>query len=173
MKIKNLDNICVFLQKFDLNNDQLRQLKDVFYQNKQEYGHLYKSETGRKTELLIVGGFNKTRLIESLLEKIDNFYIDNFYFVSNYGIKKHIDDNRQCVISWEIQNDFKTPIDFYVNDKKTSIIYKNNNPIMFNPQICHGAPMSKTERIFFQIELNRKFNFLFYVNLFKSYGYYK
>lgn len=158
---------CIQIPELNLSRLEINNLKEIFYQNKEKYGHKYISESGNDSGLILVGGFLKPKLIEKIENKINSNFIDASYFLSNYGVERHIDDNRQCIFSFEILNKENIPIDFYVNNLVEQQFY-NGNVLMWNPQIEHSAAISKTRRIFFQIELKRNLEYSDYLELYKN-----
>jgi hypothetical protein len=74
------------------------------------------------------------------------------------GYHPHIDDTRQCIISFELQNEHNVPLKFYDPDEE---VY-HNGPIMWNTTKLHGSDSSPSERIFYQIELQDNNTFEYY-----------
>lgn len=158
---------CIEIPELKIDNSQIAELKNFYYENEDTYGITYKSKKETVTELTIVGGYKKSEIIKNLESKIDPKYIDASYFVSNYGISAHTDDNRQCIISFEISNDENIPINFH-HLNKIEEKYYNKIPLMWNPQIEHSANNSRYKRIFFQIELKRDLIFKQYLELYQT-----
>jgi len=157
---------CVELTELVISNSQRVDMLETYLAAKPQYGRQYTSGSDALTPLTIVGGYAKTDLIIHIENQIDADLIDASYFVSNFGINPHVDDNRQCIISYEIQNKENIPINFHTPDGKTTRIwYTDNHPLMWNPQVMHSADRSDSERIFFQIELKRDSVFTDYLKL--------
>lgn len=158
---------CIKVPELILNKKEINNLKKLYFLNKLQYGRTYVSDNGVPSELTIVADYPKSDLIKKIENKIENKYIDASYFVSNRGIEPHTDDNRQCIFSFEISNDENIPINFHVDNLVTAEHY-NGEVLMWNPQIRHSADKSITERIFFQIELQRNLTYNDYLRLYQS-----
>jgi len=95
-----------------------------------------------------------------LLEMESKFkYIHNSYYLVSSGYHPHIDDTRQCIISFELQNEYQVPLKFY--DPVEEVFH--TGPIMWNTALLHGSEPSPTPRIFYQVELKDDQPFEFYL----------
>lgn len=164
----NRDDLYIHIPELIISEDQKNQLLHLYYEQKHKLGHTYVSKTGKPQELTLVGGFDNPAFLMDIVKPIPNNYIDAWYFLSNFGVNAHIDDNRQCILSYEIQNYENIPLSFFDNQTEIEVHYKANTPILWNTQFMHGSKISLTERIFFQIEMKRNNSFEFYLNQYKN-----
>ncbi len=143
----------------DLNFDR-QQLLDVFNNYRKDHERIYSNESGDQPISLLappVKGYCEQ------LERKFNYVRDSYYLVSS-GYHPHIDDRRQCIISFELKNDHQIPLKFYDPDEE--VFHKQ--PVMWNTTILHGSDPSPSERIFFQIELEDDKPFEFYLKKYQN-----
>ena len=132
-----------------------QKLLDIFNNNKDKiYTYTNKKGDDQPISVLL---FNEKpdylKQLEGLFKKVHNSY----YLMSS-GYNPHIDDTRQCIISFELQNKHNVPLKFYDPDEE---VY-HNGPIMWNTAKLHGSDSSPSERIFYQIELQDNNTFEYY-----------
>jgi hypothetical protein len=132
-----------------------QKLLDIFNNNKDTI-HTYTNKRGDDQPIGILL-FDKKPDYLKHLESLFN-RVHNSYFLRSSGYHPHIDDTRQCVISFEVQNDHNVPLKFYDPDEE---VY-HNGPIMWNTAKLHGSESSPSERIFYQIELEDSNTFEYY-----------
>lgn len=143
-----------------LTAEQKANLLEYFHEVKQQYGQLYVTKSGRVQDLMVVVGFPSNDLIKQISDRLPAGIIHNTYFLANNGIDVHQDDDRYCIISFELQNTENVPMDIYDEDRVLiDRMYYKGMPMMWNPKIVHGAGTSSTQRIFFQIEMRRDLRF--------------
>lgn len=162
---------CITVPELTITSAEVEELRNFFYLQKSKFGRTYVSEGNIKTELTIVDGYEKSKLIKKIESAVNSDIINASYFVSNYGIQPHIDDNRQCILSFEIQNTENVATNFHLDTVDLDTVesrYYNKIPLMWNPQIRHSANISVSERIFFQIELDRQYNFSYYIDMYNN-----
>lgn len=141
--------------EIDIDFSKKSLLKNFTSQREQHQRVYYNQKEREPQPIYLLNPPNKTPMIE--LEKRFNWVRDSYYLVSS-GYHPHIDDRRQCIISFELQNKHNVPLKFYEPDEE---VY-HNKPIMWNTTVLHGSEPSPAERIFFQIELEDDKPFEFY-----------
>ena len=120
----------ITLKDFKIPLSVERSLLDFFANNRQ-YGKYYTSDSGQATQLTLLGGYKKPNFISDIEKRISGNLIHNSYFVSNFGIEKHKDDNRKCVISFQLMNEDNIPLVFEIGGKQFIQFYEDG-PVMFN-----------------------------------------
>lgn len=137
-------------------NFSKQSLLENFNSQREQHQRVYRNERdGEVQPITLLNPPDKAPMIE--LEKKFKWVRDSYYLVSS-GYHPHIDDRRQCIISFELQNEHNVPLKFYDPDEE---VY-HTHPIMWNTTVLHGSEPSPTERIFFQIELEDDKPFEFY-----------
>lgn len=132
-----------------------QKLLDIFNNNKDKI-HTYVNKQGNDQPIGILL-FNEK---PDYLKQLEGLFkrVHNSYFLMSSGYHPHIDDTRQCIISFELQNEHNVPLKFYDPDEE---VY-HNGPIMWNTKKLHGSDSSPSERIFYQIELQDNNTFEYY-----------
>jgi hypothetical protein len=132
-----------------------QKLLDIFNNNKDKI-HTYVNKQGNDQPIGILL-FNEK---PDYLKQLEGLFkrVHNSYFLMSSGYHPHIDDTRQCIISFELQNEHNVPLKFYDPDEE---VY-HNGPIMWNTTKLHGSDSSPSERIFYQIELQDNNTFEYY-----------
>ena len=151
--------------EIDVDYDK-QKLLDIYH----EYKHLTKTYINRKGDDQPIGVLLFDEKPEYILEMESKFnYFHNSYYLISSGYHPHIDDTRQCIVSFELQNEHQVPLKFYEPEEE---VY-HTGPIMWNTALLHGSEPSPTPRIFYQLELKDDQPFEFYLreymddNLFK------
>jgi len=132
-----------------------QKLLDIFYANEQYERTYYNNAEGKAQPITLLNPPSKDYCKE--LEAKFKYVRDSYYLTSS-GYSPHIDDRRQCVISFELKNDHQVPLKFYDPDEE---VY-HTSAIMWNTTLLHGSESSPSKRIFFQIELEDDKSFEFY-----------
>ena len=161
-----LETIYFEVPELNLTKDHVEELLNL-YNSEEGLGYYYSNDKGMLTDLLVVWGYDKNLLIQSLENKFYSGYLDGSYFVSNYGSTEHQDDNRKCVISVEIQNEHNIPVTWRLNNIEYDLYY-NNKAVAIDVTQRHSSRTSPTKRIFFQFHLNEKHSFAEYKELYQS-----
>jgi len=106
-----------------------QKLLDIFNNNKDKI-HTYVNKQGNDQPIGILL-FNEK---PDYLKQLEGLFkrVHNSYFLMSSGYHPHIDDTRQCIISFELQNEHNVPLKFYDPDEE---VY-HNGPIMWNKQNC-------------------------------------
>jgi len=130
-------------------------LLDIFYTNEKYERTYYNNAEGKAQPITLLNPPSKDYCKE--LEAKFKYVRDSYYLTSS-GYSPHIDDRRQCVISFELKNDHQVPLKFYDPDEE---VY-HTSAIMWNTTLLHGSESSPSKRIFFQIELEDDKSFEFY-----------
>lgn len=130
-------------------------LLDIFNLNKKDARIYYNQNDGKPQPITLLNPKEKDYCKE--LERKFKYVRDSYYLTSS-GYAPHVDDRRQCIISFELKNDHQVPLKFYDPDEEVF----HTTPIMWNTTALHGSESSPSERIFFQIELEDDKTFDFY-----------
>tara|TARA_A100001391_G_scaffold137070_1_gene95720 strand:- start:182 stop:649 length:468 start_codon:yes stop_codon:yes gene_type:complete len=146
--------------ELDLNFDKQKLLN--IYDNYKYKIKTYTNKAGDDQPIGILSFDEKPQYIQFLENKF-NFLHNSYYLISS-GYHPHIDDTRQCIVSFEIQNHHNIPLKFYEPEEE---VY-HNGPIMWNTAVLHGSDPSPTERIFYQVELKDNNTFDYYVEQYKN-----
>ena len=133
-----------------------QKLLDIFYANEQYERIYYNKAEGKPQPITLLNPSSKDYCKE--LESKFKYVRDSYYLTSS-GYSPHIDDRRQCIISFELKNDHQVPLKFYDPEEE---VY-HTTPIMWNTAVRHGSENSPSKRIFFQIELEDDKSFNFYM----------
>ena len=139
----------------DINFDK-QKLLDIFNKNKKD-ARVYYNQTGGEPQPITLLNPIEKDYCKELESKFK--YVRDSYFLTSSGYHPHIDDRRQCIVSFELKNDHQIPLKFYDPDEEVF----HTTPIMWNTTVLHGSESSPSERIFFQIELEDDKQFEFYV----------
>jgi len=132
-----------------------QKLLSIYDKNKKDARIYYNQAEGKPQPITLLNPSSKDYCKE--LESKFRYVRDSYYLTSS-GYSPHIDDRRQCIVSFELKNDHQVPLKFYDPDEEVFHI----TPIMWNTTVLHGSEPSPTERIFFQIELEDDKSFEFY-----------
>tara|TARA_B100000035_G_scaffold251131_1_gene220217 strand:- start:560 stop:1045 length:486 start_codon:yes stop_codon:yes gene_type:complete len=132
-----------------------QKLLNIFEKNKKDARIYYNQAEGKPQPITLLNPSSKDYCKE--LESKFRYVRDSYYLTSS-GYNPHIDDRRQCIISFELKNDHQVPLKFYDPDEEVF----HTTPIMWNTTVLHGSEPSPSERIFFQIELEDDKSFDFY-----------
>ena len=132
-----------------------QKLFNIFDKNKKDARIYYNQAEGKPQPITLLNPSSKDYCKE--LESKFRYVRDSYYLTSS-GYNAHIDDRRQCIISFELKNDHQVPLKFYDPDEEVF----HTTPIMWNTTVLHGSEPSPSERIFFQIELEDDKSFDFY-----------
>lgn len=132
-----------------------QKLLDIFYANEQYERIYYNKSEGKAQPITLLNPSSKDYCKE--LESKFKYVRDSYYLTSS-GYSPHIDDRRQCIISFELKNDHQVPLKFY--DPEEEVFH--TTAIMWNTTLLHGSDDSPSKRIFFQIELEDDKPFEFY-----------
>lgn len=152
-----LETVHFEVPELKLTTEEVHKLL-VKYNNEESTGYRYLSVGGKLTNLLIVHDYKKTPLMERLERLFLPDICNGSYFVSNYGSDKHIDDNRRCVISIELQNEHNIPVTYHIDGKEYDLFY-NGKAVAIDVKKHHSSKTSPTKRVFFQFHLNEKYGF--------------
>lgn len=141
--------------EIDIDYD-LQKLKDIYH----SYSHLIKTYVNRKGDDQPIG----VLLFDEKPEYIRKFesrfpYLHNSYYLISSGYHPHIDDTRQCILSFEIYNEHNVPLKFYEPEEE---VY-HHSPILWNTAVLHGSDPSPTPRVFYQVEMKDDQPFEFYL----------
>jgi len=131
-------------------------LSTIWLENKDD-AYVYHNEKDNEAQPVRILPLSKLEIpyVKELQNKFK--YAEKSLFVASSGYHPHIDDNRTCVVSFEVVNKHKVPLKFYDPDEEAD----NTNPILWNTATLHGSEKSPSERVFFQIvmESNKPFEF--------------
>lgn len=126
-------------------------LLDIFYDNRDLERTYHNVRDGKEQPISLMNpGDNHPYIIE-LQDKFN--YVRNGYFLVSSGYHPHVDDRRQCVISFELKNDHGVPMVFFDQSDNVIDTVDMSLPFIWNTQARHGSFDSPSERIFYQIEL--------------------
>ncbi len=146
--------------ELDLDYDK-QQLLQIFKDN-QNHLKTYINKNGDNQPIGILKFPNKPDYILKMESRFN--FVHDSYFILSSGYHPHRDDTRQCIISFEVQNENNIPLKFYYPEEE--VFHKS--AIMWNTKCFHGSDPSPTERIFYQIELLDSNKFEYYVNKHKD-----
>ena len=142
-------------------NCDREKLMDIFHEHKHRTNYYVSNSEEMPVSSITWADVEKPDYIKELESNFNFFY--QSYFIMSSGYWPHVDDTRQCLISFEIQNENNVPLKFYDPDEEAIHPDPKNGAIMWNPQALHGSESSPTQRIFYQIELEDDKPFEFYV----------
>lgn len=132
-----------------------QKLLSIYDKNKKDARIYYNQAEGKPQPITLLNPSSKDYCKE--LESKFRYVRDSYYLTSS-GYNPHIDDRRQCIISFELKNNHQVPLKFYDPDEEVF----HTTPIMWNTTVLHGSEPSPSKRIFFQIELEDDKSFDFY-----------
>jgi hypothetical protein len=144
----------------DLDYDKEKLLK--IYEQHKDRIKTYINREGGTSPIGVLLFDEKPDYILEMENKVN--YLHNSYYLISSGYHPHVDDTRQCVISFELQNEHNIPLKFYEPEEE---VY-HDGPIMWNTSVWHGSDPSPTPRIFYQIELKDDKTFDFYLREYMS-----
>lgn len=137
------------------------ELLNIYYLN-QEYERVYYNKNEGKPQPITLLNPTEKPYCKELESKFK--YVRDSYFLTSSGYSPHIDDRRQCIVSFELKNDYQVPLKFYDPDEEVF----HSTPIMWNTTKLHGSESSPSKRIFFQIELEDDKSFEYYMRKYKQ-----
>lgn len=153
------DNFHYRVPEMDMPEDLIHAL-EKYYRLHEDKVIRYINENGNNSGLGILPMHHDE--VDGLLEytgKIFPEYFFEFYLIVNSGLDKHVDDNRQSVLTVEILNPEHVGTRFYDDDGSFELKYKQGEAHMISTQQYHSVDESAKERVFFQMELDRNYSF--------------
>lgn len=158
---------AVIIPEMRLSVDERLEMLHFFHMNKDQYGKEYISSTGRSTGMWVVNEFEPNYIMKRMHAMIPPELYKESAFLANNGIGRHHDASRQCVISFEILNIDREPMNMYYENNIEHVFY-NGDTIMWNPQVEHNVAPCQNLRVLYQIELNNTKPFSYYRDLYEN-----
>jgi len=118
--------------------------------------------------LWLMSNYERSELVHRLESKL--YHVRNSYFLRNMGTTRHRDHLRKTVISYVLDAPHDIPTTIYSDDHEPVeyIYYKKGDAVIWDVSRLHEVPRPSPERIFFQIEMDRRFSYGDYIKMLEA-----